>query len=88
MWEKKNAFKMQHLVRPEKMLVPLYRGKGFKKWQLSIALKIYDLLVKVRKVDRRKMLSKDETTATEPRINTHNLIGGGLYVNTERMMRD
>ena len=31
------------------------------------------------KIDRRKMLSKDETTAIEPRINTHNLIGGGLY---------
>ena len=68
-----------HLVRPEKMLIPLYRDKGFKKWQLSIALKIYDLLAKVRKIDRRKMLSKDETTATEPKINTHNLIGGGLY---------
>ena len=68
-----------HLVRPEKMLIPLYKGKGFKKWQLSIALKIYDLLAKVRKIDRRKMLSKDETIAIEPRINSYNLIGGGLY---------
>ena len=68
-----------HLVRPEKMLIPLYKGKGFKKWQLSIALKIYDLLAKVRKIDRRKILSKEETIAIEPRINTHNLIGGGLY---------
>ena len=23
-----------HLDRPEKMLVPLYKGNGFKKWQL------------------------------------------------------
>ncbi len=68
-----------HLVRPEKMLIPLYKGKGFKKWQLNLALKIYDLLAKVKKADRRKMLSAKETLGLESKLNRHNLIGGGFY---------
>ena len=68
-----------HLVRPEKMLIPLYKKKGFKKWQLSIALKLYDILANVRKKDRRKILSRKATLELESKLNGEKLIGGGCY---------
>ena len=68
-----------HLVRPEKMLIPLYKKKGFKKWQLSIALKLYDILANVRKKDRRKILSRKATLELESKLNAEKLIGGGYY---------
>ena len=68
-----------HLVIPEKMLIPLTKNGSFKKWQLNIALFVYDFLAGVRGNDKRKILSKDETYKKEPCLKKNKLTGSGYY---------
>ena len=68
-----------HLVIPEKLLIPLTKKGNFKKWQLSWALKIYDLLAGVKGIDKRKMLNKESALNKEPLLNSLDLIGAGVY---------
>ena len=68
-----------HLVIPEKLLIPLTKKGTFKKWQLNWALRIYDILAKVKGEDKRKMLNKKATLLHEPIINSKDLIGAGTY---------
>ncbi|MBM77874.1 MAG: glycerol-3-phosphate dehydrogenase [Crocinitomicaceae bacterium] len=68
-----------HLVIPEKMLIPITKNGAFKKWQLSIALFIYDFLARVKRHDKRKILSKEETLNVEPELKSSNLKGAGYY---------
>lgn len=68
-----------HLVIPEKMLIPLTKNGSFKKWQLNIALFIYDLLAGVKGSDKRKILSKEETFKKEPCLKDNKLTGAGYY---------
>ena len=68
-----------HLVIPEKLLIPLTKKGTFKKWQLNWALRIYDILAKVKEEDKRKMLNKKATLLHEPIINSKDLIGAGTY---------
>lgn len=78
--ERKIAHKnAPHLVIPEKMLIPLTKEGSFKKWQLNIALFIYDILAGVKGNDRRKILNKKETIKTEPALESNQLIGAGYY---------
>ena len=68
-----------HLVIPEKLLIPLTKKGNYKKWQLSWALKIYDLLAGVKGIDKRKMHNKETTLNKEPLLNSLDLIGAGVY---------
>ncbi len=68
-----------HLVIPEKMLIPLTKYGSFKKWQLNIALFIYDLLAGVKGNDKRKILNKTQTLKAEPTLKTNELKGAGYY---------
>ena len=68
-----------HLVIPEKLLIPLTKKGTFKKWQLNWALRIYDILAKVKGEDKRKMLNKKAALLHEPIINSKDLIGAGTY---------
>lgn len=69
-----------HVTTPEWMLLPLIKGGTFGKMATSIGLKVYDFLAGVRKAERRKMLSKQETLQKEPLIQQSGLKGGGIYV--------
>jgi glycerol-3-phosphate dehydrogenase len=69
-----------HIVIPEPMLLPLYRGGTYGKLMTSIGLWIYDRLAGVQKAERRRMLTKAETVRLEPLLKPEDLIGGGLYV--------
>lgn len=68
-----------HLVKPEKMLLPLIEGGTYGKLLTSFGLMVYDVLAGVEKEDQRKMLTKEETLALAPDIRPDILEGGGIY---------
>jgi glycerol-3-phosphate dehydrogenase len=69
-----------HVTTPEWMLLPMHTGGTFGKFSTSIGLRVYDFLAGVKKSERRKMLSANETLAKEPLVKKAGLIGGGYYV--------
>ena len=69
-----------HVTTPEWMLLPIHRGGTFGKWSTSIGLWLYDYLARVKKEERRTMLSAHETLQKEPLIKRDGLLGGGYYV--------
>jgi glycerol-3-phosphate dehydrogenase len=68
-----------HLVRPEKMLLPLVEGGSLGKMSTSMALWVYDFLADVEGDDKRVMLTKEETKEKEPLLREDILKGGGFY---------
>lgn len=68
-----------HLVRSEKMLLPLIKDGTYGKILTSFGLMVYDVLAGVEKEEQRKMLSKEETLAIEPDLREEILEGGGVY---------
>ena len=68
-----------HLVRPEKMLLPLVEGGSLGKLSTSMALWVYDFLADVEGDDKRVMLSAEETASYEPLLRKDILKGGGFY---------
>ncbi len=68
-----------HLVRPEKMLLPIYKGGTFGKKGTSIGLWLYDFLAGVKGADKRQMLAKEQTLQLEPLLHAQGLQGGGFY---------
>ena len=69
-----------HVTTPEWMLLPIHQGGTFGKFSTSIGLRVYDFLAGVKKQERRKMLSVEETLAKEPLVKKVGLKGGGYYV--------
>ena len=68
-----------HLVRPEKMLLPLIDGGTYGKTATSFGLWLYDVLAWVRKDDRRRMLGKKRTLEIEPLLRKDIIRGSGYY---------
>jgi len=68
-----------HLVKAEKMLLPLITDGTYGKILTSVGLMVYDVLAGVEKVDQRKMLTKEETLEMEPLLGADVLEGGGVY---------
>lgn len=69
-----------HVTTPEWMLLPFHEGGTFGKMTTSLGLKVYDFLAGVKKSERRKMLTREETLKRAPIIKKEGLLGGGLYV--------
>ncbi|UVI30009.1 glycerol-3-phosphate dehydrogenase/oxidase [Paenibacillus spongiae] len=69
-----------HITTPEWMLLPFYNGGTFGAFTTSIGLKVYDFLAGVKREERRKMLSREETLRKEPLLKEEGLKGGGYYV--------
>lgn len=69
-----------HVTTPEWMLLPLYKGGTFGRLSTRLGLTLYDFLARVKKTERKKMLSTSDTLAKEPLLKRDNLIGGGYYV--------
>ena len=69
-----------HIVIPEKMLLPIVKGGSLGKYSSSLGLFVYDRLAKVRRRERRRMLSKSQTIAKEPLLRRDVLLGGGEYI--------
>lgn len=68
-----------HLVVSEKMLLPLVKNGTYGEWATSLGLWFYDMVAGVDGPDKRKMLSKEETTKSEPLLRTDIVTGGGIY---------
>lgn len=68
-----------HLVRSEKMLLPLIKDGTYGKILTSLGLMVYDVLAGVEKADQRKMLDKEETLQLEPLLKSEIVEGGGIY---------
>ena len=68
-----------HLVRSEKMLLPLIKGGTFGKFATSVGLMVYDVLAGVESADQRKMLSREKTLEKEPLLDPELLEGSGIY---------
>lgn len=69
-----------HVTTPEKMLLPFFKGGTFGPLSTSVGLKVYDTLARVKKSERRTMISKDDVLKKVPFIKNEGLRGGGLYV--------
>jgi glycerol-3-phosphate dehydrogenase len=68
-----------HLVKPEKMLLPIIKNGKLNKFSTRIALMIYDYLANVRKEDKNKILSIGETFYQEPLLKSNNILGSAYY---------
>lgn len=68
-----------HLVVPEKMMLPIFKGGTYGKFASRIGLWLYDKLAKVEKEDRRVMFNRDKTLEIEPLLKKNNLKGAGFY---------
>ncbi|MED1949524.1 glycerol-3-phosphate dehydrogenase/oxidase [Brevibacillus centrosporus] len=68
-----------HIVIPEKMILPIVEKGTYGKLATSVGLYVYDLLAGVKRNERRKMLSKQETLLAEPLLRHDILKGSGLY---------
>lgn len=68
-----------HIVRPEKMLLPVVRNGSLSRLSTSLALSVYDFLAGVKREERRKMLSATEALQQEPLLDANRLLGGSLY---------
>ncbi|GEL08525.1 glycerol-3-phosphate dehydrogenase/oxidase [Salisediminibacterium halotolerans] len=69
-----------HVTTPEWMMLPIVKGGTYGKAATSVGLKVYDTLAGVRRKERRKMLSLNETLEREPLLRRDKLKGGGVYV--------
>jgi glycerol-3-phosphate dehydrogenase len=68
-----------HLVRPEKMLLPLTENGSYGKWSTSFGLWLYDVLAGVKGSDKRRMLNKQQTLEKEPLLRDEEIVGSGYY---------
>lgn len=70
-----------HLVKPEKMLLPLIQGGTYGPLMTSVGLWVYDFLADVKGKDKRKMLSAKDTLKQEPLLEVQKsaLKGSGYY---------
>ncbi len=68
-----------HIIKSEKMLLPIIRGGKLNRFTTKAALFIYDLLANVKRVDRFKILSKAETQYQEPLLKKNKLLSSAIY---------
>lgn len=69
-----------HVTTPEPMLLPFHKGGTFGKTLTAIGLHMYDSLARVKKSERKRMLTQEEVIEKVPFIKKDGLKGGGLYV--------
>ena len=67
------------LVRPEKMLLPIYEKGSLSRIMAALALSVYDMLAGVGKVDSFTYHAKEKTINLEPLLPLQNLLGSFLY---------
>ena len=69
----------RHIVRPEKMLLPIYKHGSLGLFSSITALWVYDFLGGVNKEERKKILDKEQIKKTEPLLKNKDLQAGGIY---------
>ncbi len=81
-----------HLAEPLPFVFPTYRGTQWKRWKLSIGVKLYDLLCSGRNFGKSQTLSAQEVSAMLKGINADGLTGAVRYydgfTNDARLVMD
>jgi glycerol-3-phosphate dehydrogenase len=72
-----------HLVRPLRMLVPVYEQARRGWWTIRAGMIAYDLLSFDKKLPRHQMLSRTETLKRVPGINPAGLLGAAVYFDAQ-----
>ncbi len=67
------------LVKPLTFLIPVYRGRGPRGWQLKVGLFLYDTLSREKVLPRRRWVSRDEALHLEPQLSSEGLVNAALY---------
>jgi glycerol-3-phosphate dehydrogenase len=67
------------LVRPEKMLLPIYKNGSLSRMMAGFALAVYDTLAGVDKSDSFAYLNSKKTSLLEPLLPGTNLVSSFLY---------
>jgi glycerol-3-phosphate dehydrogenase len=68
-----------HLVRPVQFLMPLYRGRGFGPFTLSMGLTLYDWLAWLPRAECHRTLDTEAVLGLVPSLSHERLCGGALY---------
>jgi glycerol-3-phosphate dehydrogenase len=68
-----------HLARPERMLLPIVKNGSLGKFSARAAIFIYEWIARVRKEERHRVLTKEETIRAEPGLKKDGLLGGILF---------
>ncbi len=68
-----------HLVRPRAFTFPVHRGSRVRRWQISAAVWLYDLLALFRNAHHHRLLSRSGVLEIEPQLRDQDLTGGALY---------
>jgi glycerol-3-phosphate dehydrogenase len=68
-----------HLVRARPFLFPTHRAGRVRRWQISAAVWLYDLLGLFRNAGRHRLLSRRGVLRHEPHLRDRDLTGGALY---------
>jgi glycerol-3-phosphate dehydrogenase len=68
-----------HLVRPQPLMIPLYRGARRSKTMVRAGLTLYDLLALGRNTAPHRILSAAEARRRQPLLDPHGLNAAALY---------
>lgn len=68
-----------HLVKPIRLLMPLYRGRSFGPMLLSLGLTLYDLAAWAPREEWHRMLDAEAVLGMLPALAPKGLRGGALY---------
>ena len=68
-----------HLTKPEQMLLPIVKNGSLGKFSARFGMWFYEWLAGVKKSELHKVLSVEETLATEPLLRKDNLLGGIVF---------
>jgi glycerol-3-phosphate dehydrogenase len=72
-----------HLVRPIKMLVPIYASSRRGRWTIRAGMLAYDVLSFGKKLPRHRMLSREKTLAQFQGLNRDGLVGAAVYYDAQ-----
>jgi glycerol-3-phosphate dehydrogenase len=68
-----------HLAVPLPFIFPTRSNTEWKRWKLSIGVKVYDLLAGGKNLGKSKTLGRDEVLSVLPQLNTDHLTGAVRY---------
>lgn len=72
-----------HLVWPRAFTFPVHAGSRVRRWQISAAVWLYDLLALFRNVHRHRLLSRRGVLEVEPMLRDQDLKGGAIYYDAQ-----
>jgi glycerol-3-phosphate dehydrogenase len=69
-----------HLVKPVPLMMPFYRHNARPSWMIRLGMITYDLLSFDKSTENHRVLSRSQTIARFPRINTDGLTGCAIFM--------